>query len=67
MAATDTAARIRSAALAAIDKQCFGEDFGFDASPAIVGTPGGPVTVYTLIITMRSPLRRVSLVPPPAP
>jgi hypothetical protein len=56
MAAIDTAAKVRSAALSAAERQCFGEDFGIDASASLGQGPGGVMVVYTLIVTMRSPL-----------
>lgn len=56
MAAIDTAGRIRAAALAAIERECLGEDFGFDAALALVPGPSGPQVMYTLVVTMRSPL-----------
>ena len=57
MAATDIAAKIRTAALAAIDAGCLGEDYGFDCAPMAAPTADGKVTVvYLLILTKRSPL-----------
>jgi hypothetical protein len=57
MAAIDIAAKIRSTALAAIEAQCFGEDFGFDCAMALMPNPAGGVQVmYTLMVSMRSPL-----------
>lgn len=56
MAAIDNGAKLRAAALAAIDKQCFGEDFGFDAAPSLGQGPNGVVVLYTLIVTKKSPL-----------
>lgn len=57
MSATDIAAKVRAAGLAAIDKQCFGEDFGFDAAMVAAPSPSGSVVIlYTLTITTRSPL-----------
>lgn len=57
MGAIDTGAKVRTAALAAVDKGCFGEDFGVDATADLAQTPAGAtVVVYTLILTMRSPL-----------
>jgi hypothetical protein len=57
MAAIDIAAKIRSAALAAIDHQCFGEDFGFDVAFTLAPAPsGGAMVIYTLTVTARSPL-----------
>lgn len=56
MSAIDVAAKVRSAALAAVDKGCFGEDFGVDATATLVESPNGAVVVYTLIVSMRSPL-----------
>lgn len=57
MAAIDNGAKLRATALAAIDRQCFGEDFGFDASVSLAQGPTGNVMpVYTLVLTTRSPL-----------
>jgi hypothetical protein len=56
MAATDIAAKVRSAALSTIERSCFGEDFGVDASASLAQSATGPVVVYTLIVTTRSPL-----------
>lgn len=57
MAAIDIAAKVRSAALAAIEKQCFGEDFGVDAAVGVVPSPtSGAMVVYTIIVTKKSPL-----------
>jgi hypothetical protein len=57
MSAIDTAAKLRSAALATIDRQCFGEDFGFDATAVVAPAPtGGVMVVYTMIVTKKSPL-----------
>lgn len=57
MGAIDMDAKVRSAAVAAIDKGCFGEDFGIDTSAVVAPTPtGGAVVLYTLILTLRSPL-----------
>lgn len=57
MSATDIAGKVRAAALAAVDKNCFGEDFGVDASAVVAPSPGGGVMVlYTLILSTRSPL-----------
>lgn len=74
MAAIDIAAKVRAAALATVDKQCFGEDFGVDASAvAVQGPTGGVMVLYTLIVTMRSPvlgqgpLVNVTQIPSPHP
>jgi hypothetical protein len=57
MSAIDVSAKVRAAALAAVDKGCFGEDFGVDASAVVAQSPaGGAVILYTLIVSMRSPL-----------
>lgn len=58
--ATDIAAEIRGWVDDEIDKQAFGEDFGFAVTLAAVMQPGpqGPVRVpvWTVLITMKSPL-----------
>jgi len=57
MSAQDIAARIRTAGLAAIERQCLGEDFGFDVVPAVIQpAPGSMAVVYTLLTSTRSPL-----------
>lgn len=57
MAASDIAAKVRAAALATIERQCFGEDFGFDVAFTLAPSPtGGAMVVYTLTVTTRSPL-----------
>ena len=56
MGAVDNGAKLRAAVLAAIDKQCLGEDYGFDAAPSLGQGPNGVVVLYTLIVTKRSPL-----------
>lgn len=56
MTATDTGAKVRAAAMAAIEKQCFGEDFTFDCMPGAMQTPTGITVLYTLIVTKKSPI-----------
>jgi hypothetical protein len=57
MSAIDVAAKVRAAALAAVDKGCFGEDFGVDTTAVVAQSPGGSaMVVYTLIVSMRNPL-----------
>lgn len=56
MAAIDVTAKVRAAAMAVVDKTCFGEDFGVDATATLVQAPGGVAVAYTLILSMRSPL-----------
>lgn len=57
MAAIDNGSKLRAAALAAIDKQCFGEDFGFDSALVVAqGPTGGAMVVYQLVLTKKSPL-----------
>lgn len=57
MSAIDVSAKVRAAAVAAVDKACFGEDFGVDTSCAMAQSPaGGVVVLYTLILSTRSPL-----------
>lgn len=56
MAAIDVAAKVRAAALATVGKSCLGEDFGVDATATLVQSPTGVVVVYTLILSLRSPL-----------
>lgn len=73
MTATDMDAKVRAAALATIDKQCFGEDFTFDCMPGAMQTPTGITILYTLIITKKSPilghaaLVNLSQIPAPDP
>ena len=73
MAATDNGVKVRTAALAAIDKACFGEDFGLDAAMQLAQTPNGVMPVYALVFTTRSPLLgqgplvHVATIPSPAP
>lgn len=74
MGASDTMAKLRSTALATIERNCFGEDFAFDATTVVAPTPAGGVMVaYTLILTTRSPLlgqgplMNVMQIPSPAP
>ena len=57
MAANDIAAKIRAAALTTIERQCFGDDFGFDVAFTLAPAPtGGAMVIYTLTVTTRSPL-----------
>jgi hypothetical protein len=57
MSAIDVAAKVRAAAVAAVDKGCFGEDFGVDINAGLAQTPtGGLAVLYTLILSTRSPL-----------
>jgi len=57
MTAVDVSAKIRNTALAAIERQCFGEDFGFDCSLIVLRDAGGRmVTGYNMVTTCRSPL-----------
>jgi hypothetical protein len=56
MTAIDTSANVRAAARTAIEKQSFGEDFGFDCAPSAVQTPAGIAVFYTLVITKKHPL-----------
>lgn len=73
MAAIDNGAKLQAAALAAIDKGCMGEDFGFDSTVSLAQSPTGVVPVYTLVVTKRSPLLgqgplvHVTTVPSPDP
>jgi hypothetical protein len=56
MAAIDNAAKVRTAILAAIEQQCFGEDYGVDVSMQLAQSPTGVVPVWALVFTARSPL-----------
>lgn len=56
MTAIDVPARIRATALAEIDKQCFGEDFGFDCALFVTQAPNRVIVGYNLVTTCRSPL-----------
>lgn len=56
MGATDVAAKIRATALAVIEKQSFGEHYGFDCVMKIVPGPAGAAAVYTLVTSCPSPL-----------
>jgi hypothetical protein len=56
MTAVDVAARVRTAGLATIERQCLGDEFGFDAVGQVAQTPGGMAVIYTLITSTRSPL-----------
>lgn len=57
MTAIDNGAKLRAAALAAIERQCFGEDFGFDAALVVAPSPtGGAMVVYQLVMTTKNPL-----------
>lgn len=56
MAATDIAAKVRAAALAAIEKQSFGEDFGVDCTLTVLQNQAGIAAFYTIVVTKRSPL-----------
>jgi hypothetical protein len=56
MAAIDNAAKVRTAILAAIEQQCFGEDYGVDVSMQLAQSPTGVMPVWALIFTTRSPL-----------
>jgi hypothetical protein len=57
MGAIDIAAKVRSAALAAVERQCFGEDFGVIATAVVAPTPtGGFAVLHTLVVSTRSPL-----------
>lgn len=74
MAAIDNAAKLRATALAAIERQCMGEDFGFDAAPVVGHAQGGgAMALYALIVTKKNPilgqgpLVNVTHLPTPAP
>lgn len=57
MTTLDVNARIRTALATEIDKQAFGQDFGFDCTLAFAPVPtGGTMIMYQLLFTMRSPL-----------
>lgn len=57
MSAIDTSAQVRAWALAEIEAQCFGEDFGTDVGWDVLPGPGGqPVIAYRLMVSCRSPL-----------
>ncbi len=56
MAASDMSALIRAAALAAIDRQCLGEDYTFDVALQVTTGEHRPVTAYVLVITRKSAL-----------
>lgn len=57
MSAIDNGAKLRTAALAAIERACLGEDFGFDAAPMLGQAPNGStMVIYSLILTKKSPL-----------
>lgn len=73
MSAIDNGAKVRTAALAAVEKACFGEDFGVDATLSLAQSQAGVMPVYTLVFTTRSPLLgqgplvHVATIPSPAP
>jgi len=57
MTAVDVSAKIRTTALAVVERGCFGEDFGFDCSLIVLQGQGGRMLVgYNLVTTCRSPL-----------
>lgn len=56
MAAIDVAAKVRTTALAVVERACLGEDFGVDSTATLVPGPTGVVVVYTLVLSLRSPL-----------
>lgn len=71
MAAADTGAQVRAWALAEIDAQCFGEDYGVDIAWDAVPTPQGVQVMYRVMVSCRSPLLGqgplFSLAPLPSP
>lgn len=56
MAASDQCGEARAWLRAEIDAQCFGEEFGFDVWPQVMGDANAMQVNYVLLITMRSPL-----------
>jgi hypothetical protein len=56
MAALDITAQVKAWAVTAVSAQAFGEDFGVDAAWAVVPAPAGAQVLFTLLVTMRSPL-----------
>lgn len=74
MGAIDVAAKVRAAAITAVDAGCFGEDFGVDTTVVVGQDPTGSVlVVYRIVLTLRSPLLgqwplvNVSQIPSPNP
>lgn len=56
MAVIDVPAQVSAQAEACAAKLAFGEDFGIGVNWGIVPTPNGAQVVFTLLLTMRSPL-----------
>jgi hypothetical protein len=58
MAAIDNADRIRTAALAELDKQAFGDDISFDVFGDLIVENGAVVICYTMVFTKELPIMR---------
>lgn len=56
MGAVDISAQVRAWALAEVEQQCFGEDFGVDVAWDAVPTPGGVQVGYRIVLSCPSPL-----------
>jgi hypothetical protein len=56
MGAVDITAQVRAWALAEVEQQCFGDDFGVDAGWDAIPTQAGVQVGYRLVISCRSPL-----------
>jgi hypothetical protein len=56
MGAVDISAQVRTWAMAEVEKQSFGEEFGVDVGWDAVPGPQGAQVGYRLMLTCRSPL-----------
>jgi hypothetical protein len=56
MAVTDQSARLRALVAAGIEKQAFGQDFGYDVALSLSPSAHGLLITYTVVVTMPNPL-----------
>lgn len=56
MGAVDVGAQVRAWALAEVEQQCFGEEFGVDVGWDAMQTPAGPQVGYRIAVSCRAPL-----------
>lgn len=56
MGAIDVSAQVRAWALAEVERQCFGEEYGVDVAWDAIPAQAGVVVGYRIMVTCRSPL-----------